>query len=635
MILAPALCALFTVAGMLAHLPALHLADWVGNVLYGIACVAGGAQGVVETLASLRRRVFDVNFLMLLAAAGAASINRLQEGAMLLMLFSLSNTLQFFALERTRNAIRALMRLRPEVACVVRDGREESVPAGELAPGDRVRVRPGERLAADGTVAEGTTCVDESAMTGESVPVPKGPGDPVYAGTINGPGSLEFSVTTAAGHTRLARIIELVEHAQAEKAPTQRFIDRFGQYYAGAVLAAVAVTLLGLPLVFRHHFHDAYYRAMVTLVVASPCALVISTPATILSGIAAAARRGILFKGGGSLEAVGKLRVIALDKTGTLTSGHMCLTEAVPAPGRTREELLELASAAEKRSEHPVAHAVLEALGHQPAEATEVLAHAGRGVEARVHGRRVLVGTQRFMDSECMLFPQELVSLKERLEADGHTTVLVADERPLGVLAMADEPREKSAQAIGDLRGMGVKHVVMLTGDHRVVGEAIGRRLGVDEVMSELLPEDKVNAVRELRRRHGLVGMVGDGVNDAPALAAADVGIAMGGRGTDVALETADVVLMSDRIERLPELVDLGRRAGRVVRQNVLISVGVMAGLVGLNFLGWMTLPLGVVGHEGSTLLVVLNGLRLLRAGGPERRPGGSEVPAHAAGGHA
>ncbi len=611
MVIGAVVCGVLCFTGILARNLGTARPLWIA--LFAAAYVAGGWQGLLEAWASLRNRIFDVNFLMLMSAIGAAAIGYWQEGALLLFLFSLSNALQYFALERTRKAIRALMQLKPETATLVVGGQERVVPAAEIQAGDLVRVRPGERLAADGTVAEGETHVDESAMTGESIPVVKRVGSQVFAGTINGTGSIEFTVTRLPHETRLARIIELVEKAQDEKAPTQQFIDRFGQYYAFAVVAAVALTIVLLPTFFHWTFEKSFYRAMVALVVASPCALVISTPATILAGIAGAARHGILFKGGGHLETMGQVKAVALDKTGTLTIGRPVLTDCVPAPGRTVEELRRYAAAAERRSEHPVAEAIVKGCaGIALPDATSVNAITGRGIEAMVEGRRVLVGSLRLMEERGIEFPAETLERLSKLEAEGRTVVLAADDRPLGLLAVADEPRPEAADVVRRLKASGVKRVVMLTGDHREAAEAIGRRLGVDEVLSGLLPEEKVFAIRDLKKRFGVVAMVGDGVNDAPALATADVGIAMGGRGTDVALETADVALMADSLSKLPDLVILGRRARSMIRQNVFISVGMMAALVTLNFFGKVQLPYGVVGHEGSTVVVVLNGLRLL-----------------------
>lgn len=586
------------------------------GLLYGIAYLAGGYYGLVDGLALLRRRRLDVNLLMVLAALGAAVIGQPAEGATLLFLFSLSNTLQSYAMDRSRKAIEKLLDLRPPMATVRRSDQLAIVPVEELVIGDLVLVRPGERFPIDGLIETGTSTADQSTITGESTPSQKRPGDPVFAGTVNGHGSLEVRVTHLAQDTTLAKIVQLVEQAQANRAQTQRKLDRFEQVYANLVLAGAAL-LIFLPYLFLGEAtYQTFYRAMTWLVVASPCALVISTPASILSAIANGARRGVLFKGGAHLERTADIKVVAFDKTGTLTNGVPTLTRLVCMDGITQDDLLRCAAAAEARSEHPLAKAVLASAaerGIQLPAATEFLAIPGLGVEATIEGQRVWMGNERLFIERRVPVPESLAREARSLEEKGQTVMFVyADGAWLGLLAVADVIRPDAAEIVAELKRLGVAKVVMLTGDNERVAAEIAARAGVDEFHAGLLPADKVRLIKQLREKYGFTAMVGDGVNDAPALAAADLGIAMGGAGTDVALETADVVLMGDDLRHLPYAIGLARKAKRVVWQNLAFSLAVIVLLVVAAFGADLPLPLGVVGHEGSTVLVVLNGLRLL-----------------------
>lgn len=584
--------------------------------LYSIAYLTGGYYGMVDGLDLLRRRRLDVNLLMIVAALGAATIGQPAEGAALLFLFSLSNTLQTYAMDRSRRAIEKLLDLRPPLATVRRGSRLVSLPVERLLLGDIVLVRPGERFPIDGQVIDGSSVVDQSAITGESLPVPKGRGDQAYAGTVNGNGALEIRVTHLAQETTLARIVQMVEQAQANKAETQRMLDKFEQYYALLVLAAAALLTVVPYFFLGESFYPTFYRAMTWLVVASPCALVISTPASILSAIANGARRGILFKGGVHLEQTSTIRVVAFDKTGTLTTGTPQLASLLPRKGVRDVELLRLAAAAESRSEHPVASAVLRAAQERGIElptATNFQAVPGQGVEAHVEGQAVWIGNERLFDERRVRIPQELREQVRRIEAQGQTVMLVnADGDWLGLLAVADSLRPNAAHIVAELKQLGVEYIVMLTGDNERVAAAIAERAGVDEYHAGLLPQDKVRVLKTLKEKYGPTAMVGDGVNDAPALATADVGIAMGGAGTDVALETADVVLMADDLTNLPYAIGLARQARRTVWQNLAFSLAVIVFLVAAAIGANLPLPLGVVGHEGSTVLVVINGLRLL-----------------------
>ncbi len=620
-------------AGLVVLTALLIVAGWAGGwlaglspqlqtILFALAYLTGGYAGAVAGVRDLRRRVVNVDLLMVLAALGAATIGNWREGAILLFLFSLSNTLQSYAMGRSRAAIHALMQLRPDEALVRRGDREVLIRVERLRTGDCVIVRPGERIAADGVVVEGESAIDQSTITGESIPVDVAPGAHVFAGTLNTRGALELSVTRLAAESTLARIIELVENAQEEKARTQRFLDKFEQKYALGVIAATLLAIV-LPLLLGRPFGPTFYRAMTLLVVASPCALVISTPASILSAIANAARRGILFKGGIHLENMSAVRAIAFDKTGTLTRGKPALTDIVPFDGYSEEQLLRLAANLEARSEHPLALAIVSAARQRgfPIEpAQELQALTGRGARAVLGGRAFLIGNRELFavlrcDGGCPL-PSHVQERVDTMEAAGKTVMLVGDEdgeELFGALAVADEVRPESKVALQKLRELGVEHIVMLTGDNERVASAIAAQTGADAYYAGLLPEDKVRVVQELAQRYGAVAMVGDGVNDAPALATANIGIAMGAAGSDVALETADIVLMSDDLTRVPYIKALSRKAQRVMWQNIGFSLAVIAVLVISNFLVGVPLPLGVVGHEGSTLVVVANGLRLLR----------------------
>ena len=515
---------------------------------------------------------------------------------------------------RARNAIRALAALAPKTARVRRTDKEQELPISELVIGDIIIVRPGERLPADGVVVEGSTSVDQSPITGESIPVAKNKGDQVYAGTINGDGSLILKTTKSPQDTTLSRVIKMVEQAQTAKSPTQRFTDRFQRIFTPAVLGATGL-LIALPPLFGFPFAESFIRAMTLLVAASPCALALATPSAILSGIARAARSGVLIKGGVHLENAGTTNVVVFDKTGTLTEGRPKVTDLWPLHG-SADDLLALAAAVESKSGHPLAKAIVQA-----AEAKGLLLPSvgnlnsltGKGVEAFVDGQPVRIGNRTLMKEAGILLNDTASNTLEALERDGKTSILIAHGTALkGILALRDEPRSTARAAIAALKTLGVQRTVMLTGDNRLVAEAISRELGLDEVRAELLPEGKVTAITELRERFGKVIMVGDGVNDAPAMVEATTGIAMGGAGTDVALETADIALMADDLSRLPYALSLSRASRRMIVQNLWISLGVIAFLVPSAALGLVGISAAIVLHEGSTLIVVVNALRLL-----------------------
>jgi len=620
----------------------LGLPDNVQLVFYVIAYLSGGFFGALEGLKALRHFELNVDFLMVLAALGAATIGEWAEGATLLFLFSLSNTLQAYALDRSRNAIRALMDLRPAEATVRRpDGTDVLLPLEELQVGDLILVKPGERLPVDGRVMSGFSAIDQAAITGESMPVEKVPDDEVFAGTVNGKGALEIRMTKSVEDTTLAKIIQLVEQAHTRKAPTQRFLDDFEPKYALGVVGMVILAILIPYFLLGEPFDSVFYRAMTLLVVASPCALVISTPASILSAIANAARNGILVKGGAYLEQIASLDAVALDKTGTLTTGRPKVTDIVvaqdilgeawfdekllaklnPSGPRTpdrcsADELLQLTASVERLSEHPLGEAIVRAakekgLSFLPVDNLQSL--TGQGVSASVNKSIIQIGNQRLFKSVGQVWPEPLRAVARQLEVEGKTVVGVSrNNRPLGFMALADTVRPDAKAALDQLRKLGINRLIMLTGDTTRVAAAVAKELEIDEFYGDLLPEQKVEQIQKLTKQAN-VAMVGDGVNDAPALATAHVGIAMGGAGTDVALETADVVLMADDLTKLAYAIALSRRARRIVWQNIAFSLGVIVMLIlGVFFIN-LPLPLGVIGHEGSTLLVVANGLRLLR----------------------
>jgi len=570
-----------------------------------ISYAAGGCYGLKAAIASLRRGRLDIDLLMILAAAGAALIDQWREGAMLLFLFSLSNVLQEYALGRSRSAIRKLMKLYPAEARVHRGEAVEVVPVAQLEIGEVVLIEPGERIPVDGVVVGGKSAVDQSPITGESMPVDKNPGDKVFAGSLNQQGALDVRATQRASDTVLARVIRMVEEAQESKAPTERFLDRFEEVYAFIILAGVGLFIIIPPLFFGVPFEENFYQAMVLMTVASPCALIISTPSAFLSAIAAGARRGVLFKGGAYLEGMAAVKAVAFDKTGTLTKGRPAVTDVVPLNGMDEAGLLALAAAAEARSEHPLAKAIVrgaEARAVRIPEVSEFMAAPGRGVEAVVEGHRVRVGSPAHILQEAGNHEDAIRALQEQ----GKTVMLVErDGGVVGMIAVADELRAEAKAVLQTLRQRGVK-VAMFTGDNAKVAHTIAGQLGMDEVRADLMPEDKVTALRGLEQQYGPVAMVGDGVNDAPALASAAIGIAMGAAGTDVALETADVVLMGDQLDLIPFALSLSRKARRVVWINLTFSISVIVLLVLAAFFRDLPLTAGVLGHEGSTVIVVL-----------------------------
>lgn len=607
--------------------------------VYLAAILAGGLDIARRGLLSSRQLHLDINSLMTVAVIGATLIGEWAEAATVTFLFSLAQLLESRSMDRARHAIRSLMQLAPPQAVARRHGQDRVLPVGEIRLGDTVIVKPGEKIPLDGRVIKGTSGVNQAPITGESMPVQKREGDEVFAGTINQQGALEIEVTHLAGDTTLARIIHLVQEAQAQKAPSQRFVDQFARYYTPAVIAAALLTAIVPPFLFAQPFYSWFYRALVLLVIACPCALVISTPVTIVSGLAAAARSGVLIKGGRYLEGLNALKVIAFDKTGTLTRGVPTVTDILlcpqftvpgsqnnPSPivnrelstvNRDQREVLRIAAAIEAQSEHHLGQAILQKARELQMKWPEVegfLAQTGRGVQARVEGRTYYLGNHRFAEEVGFCGPDVEAKLKE-IERAGKTAVILGTETAaVGIIAIADQLREQVSEVLQALRGPGMQKLVMLTGDNRGTAEAVARHLGIEEYQADLLPADKVEKVRELRYRYGTVAMVGDGVNDAPALASASIGIAMAAAGTDQALETADVALMADDLSKLPFAITLGRRAVQIMKQNIALSLLIKALFLALAIPGFATLWMAVGADMGASLLVVFNGLRLLRA---------------------
>ena len=624
-VLLTVICLISLLLGAVADYTTL-LPEFLAIWFYVIAYASGGYHGFIETVHHLRRFELNIDFLMIAAALGAAVLGQWIEGAILLFLFSLSGALESYALDKSRNAIHSLLKLRPSQGLRLNaDGTEELVPIDELSVGDIVVVKPGEHIPIDGKILKGRTTVDQAAITGESIPVTKEIGDTVFAATLNENGVIEIEVTKPAKDTTVAKIISLVESAQKNKAKTQRLLDTFEPRYAISVVVAV-VGLIFIPwLILGHEFDSTFYRAMTVLVVASPCALIISTPASIISAIANGAKNGVLFKGGAYVEQASEINTIAFDKTGTLTQGKPEVTDLLvfdadrdefTTDKKSKNYVIAVAAGCEQYSEHHLAEAITEYAKVNNVEALKtdnMKATPGRGVEALVNEKRVAVGNLKLFEKEIDKWSEQVRSKADELRRHGKTVVFVAEEnRPIGLIALADQVRPKAKETIAALRKMGVNKIAMLTGDNTDVANAIAEELGIDDVYADLLPEEKVDVIEKLKAE-GTVAMVGDGVNDAPALAISHLGIAMGAAGTDVALETADVVLMGDELTKLPYMLRLAGKAKRVVWQNITFSLGVIVMLLAGVFLIDLPLTAGVIGHEGSTLLVVLNGLRLLK----------------------
>jgi len=584
--------------------------------LYAAAILTGGWFVAPRAWNAARHLRPDMNVLMTIAVLGAVGIGEWLEAAVVTFLFALSLALESWSIGRARRAVEALLAIAPPTARLLgADGADTEVNAADVKVGDHLLVRPGDRIPLDGAVRKGFSHVNQAPITGESVPVEKAPGTEVFAGTINGDGALEVEVTRLVGETTLAQIIRMVGEAQSRRAPSEQWVDRFAQVYTPVVFGA-AILVAAVPPLFGADFGAWFYRALVLLVIGCPCALVISTPVSIVASLAAAARNGVLVKSGTFVEAPAQLRAVALDKTGTLTEGKPKVVDVVAMSGHSESELLQVMGALEARSDHPIARAIAEHVrrkGVRLGTADDIQAVQGRGMTARLGGKRYWLGSHRYLEE----LGQETPAVHDQLEAmsSARRTVVVmgTDDHVCGFVTLADAVRPESVEAVRELRQEGVKHIVMLTGDNRPTAERIARETGIDEVHAELLPADKVRAVEELVRRFGHVAMIGDGVNDAPAMGRATVGIAMGAAGSDAAIEAADIALMSDDLSKLPWLIRHSRRTLAIIRQNVVVSLGTKAVVVALTFSGFVTLWAAIAADMGVSLVVIANALRLLR----------------------
>ncbi|NET87796.1 MAG: heavy metal translocating P-type ATPase [Kamptonema sp. SIO1D9] len=597
--------------------------NWIGFALLilSAAYVIGGYESTKEGLTTLwKEKELDVDLLMIVAALGAASLGLWEreyhliiDGAVLILIFAVSGALETFAMQRTEHNIRSLMAVTPDTARVIDNGEERKVDLAHLQVGDLVLVKPGEMIPIDGIILEGETTVNQAPITGESVPVDKTSGDEVFAGTLNGNGVLRLRVHQPPESSLIQRVIRLVEQAQTQAPPSQQFVERFERGYAKVIILLGVILGILPPFLFGWDWETTIYRTLIFLVVASPCALMASIMPTLLSGIASGAKQGILFKNGAQLEKIGQVNAIAFDKTGTLTQGKLEVVEIIPTAKRSRNEVLQLAAAIESGSEHPIGEAIIQAAKQANLSweaATNIQARTGRDIIGEVAGERVTVG--KVSNLPCSA---ELKEISHALETAGKTVVWVSlATEIIGIIAVADTLRDRAASLIASLKELDIEATVMLTGDNPHTAESVAQVLNLDRVYAQLLPEDKLTVIQNLQQKYHNVAMVGDGINDAPALAAATVGIAMGGAATDVALESADIVLMSANLEKLSHAIALGRRANRIIKQNITFALSFIFLLLVANLTGNINLPLGVIGHEGSTLLVTLNGLRLLNS---------------------
>jgi Zn2+/Cd2+-exporting ATPase len=589
--------------------------EWSAPIFIA-ATIVGSVFPAQRGWQSIKRGSLDINVLMVVAVIGAVALRQFEEAAMVVSLFAAAQWLEAQSLDRARKAIGQLLDLASTDVLIRDDGGERRLDIEQVDPGALMIVKPGEKFALDGIVRSGSSDVNQAPITGESLPVEKAEGDEVFAGTINGHGALAVAVTRRRADTTLARIVHLVESAQAKRAPVQLFIDRFAAWYTPSVVI-LALAVATVPVIaFGQPFDAWLYRALVLLVVSCPCALVISTPVSIVSALAGAARQGVLVKGGVHLERLAGVRVVAFDKTGTVTTGRLTLDALHPVEGGNADTVLELAASVESQSEHPIASAILaaaKARGITPTAPAHVRALPGLGVEGQVRGVGVVCGTPRLFAERGVMTPA-IAALAQRVVKDGMSPIVVArDGVPIGVLGVTDRPKAGAARVVSDLRAQGVMRVAMITGDHAAAAQATGAELGVDDVHSGQLPEDKVTAVENLRHAHGAIAMVGDGVNDAPALAAADVGIVMGAMGSDAALETADIALMTDELPKVPYTIRLSRATVANIRTNVAISIALKAAFVCLAVAGVATLWMAVLADTGASALVVANAVRLRR----------------------
>lgn len=624
--IAAALCALLTVLGWLALTTnQVGWGVWILLIAYGV----GGYKSAQEGLTTLwQERELDVDLLMIVAALGAATLGLWQQeyyllvdGAVLILIFALSGALEGIALHRTDRNIRSLMQLAPEIAWRWQSGQTQRVNTQQLQVGDHILIKPGERVPADGIVQTGHSTVNQAPLTGESMPIEKSSGDQVFAGTLNGSGVLTVELHKHPESSLIQRVIRLVEQAKTAQPRSQLFLEKFERGYARLVVGIGLLLAVVPPFFLAWSWETTIYRALIFLVVASPCALMAAIMPTLLSGIACGARQGILLKDGAQLETLGRVKAIAFDKTGTLTTGILQMSDLVPAPGIEVNHVLQVAASLEAYSEHPISEAIVAEAQRQGLSllpVTDVQAVVGQGIVGNWAGTPIRVGKPQFAIAVPSAAQDvHLLQISHQLEAAGKTVIWVVEQQCwIGLLVVADQIRPQAAPVLAALKQQGMA-TVMLTGDHAATAQTLAQTVGIQTVYADLLPEDKVSVVGELQQQYGTVAMVGDGINDAPALAQASVGIAMGGIGSDVALETADVVLMGDRLEKMIHAIAIGTQSQRIIRQNIVLALASISLLMLANFFGELTLPAGVLGHEGSTLLVTLNGLRLLRASPP------------------
>ncbi|MFP3323119.1 heavy metal translocating P-type ATPase [Planococcus sp. SIMBA_160] len=576
--------------------------------LFGASMLIGGYRMFTTGLKNLGRLEFDMKTLMTIAIIGAVIIGEWREGAVVVFLFAISEALESFSMNKARQSIRSLMDLAPSRALIQREGELIELETEDIRIGDVLIVKPGQKIAMDGTVLRGESAVNQAAITGESIPATKQPGDEVFAGTMNEEGALEVTVTKRVEDTTIAKIIHLVEEAQAEKAPSQQFVDRFAKYYTPAIIAIAFLVAL-VPGFVTGNWDLWVYQGLAVLVVGCPCALVVSTPVAIVTAIGNAAREGVLIKGGIHLEETGRIQAVAFDKTGTLTKGYPELTDVLPEEGYTREEVIKLAASVESLSQHPLARAIAkQAPELYPSERFKSL--TGKGVHAEIGGTRIRVGSLKWAEEHGFHAPEAAY----RLQESGKSAMAVFSGKHLfGVIGVADAIREESPRIIQALKDIGVQQTIMLTGDHPATAKAIAAEIGVTDIRAGLMPEDKLTAVKELQAQYGRVAMIGDGINDAPALAASDIGIAMGGAGTDAALETADIALMADDLEKLPYTIRLSRKTLRIIKENIIFALALKILALLLIIPGWLTLWIAIFADMGATLLVILNALRLVK----------------------
>tara|TARA_R110002050_G_scaffold90322_3_gene190129 strand:- start:1143 stop:3110 length:1968 start_codon:yes stop_codon:yes gene_type:complete len=626
------LCGVFLVAAFLIE-KFSALPNWVSLTGYCVSYFFGGYFITIEASKKIIKGGFDIDFLMIAAASGAAYIGSWAEGSLLLFLFSLGHALEHFAMNKAKKSIEALNDLSPKTALVKKEGRLKEIAINELKIGDVIVVKPNTKIAADGVIIRGSSSINQAPITGESIPVDKtfitrtinlpeftqiDKKHIVFTGTINGDSNLEVLVLKLSKDSSVSRLIKMVSEVETQKSPTQRLTKKFEKWYVPIVIIVVFLLCFAY-LVIDESFNNSLYRAITVLVAASPCALAISTPSAVLSGIARAAQKGVLIKGGKALEDLGEITTMAFDKTGTLTEGKPKLTNVIPINNFDEKELIRIVLEVESLSNHPLAKAIAKDIETKykveaQNKAVNVNAIQGKGIQAQYNGDSVFIGNVKLMEDKGIMVVEAITNKMKNLLDVGQTVMIVAYRNEIiGLISVMDLPRETAAKTSQQLKDIGIKHMVMLTGDHQNVGDAIAKQIGLTEAKGNLLPEDKVSEVKKLINDYGKIAMVGDGVNDAPAMALSTVSIAMGAAGSDVALETADVALMSDKIENLPYLIGLSRQSKRIIKQNIFISLGVVAVLVPVTILGLTNIGLAVAFHEGSTIVVVLNALRLLR----------------------